>query len=349
MVFAFTSCEEIYTPVIESRESIIVADARIVDGFPDNVIKLYESKGFNDEGYAYPNISGASVYIVDNKGNEIKIDESTDGIFPVKVILDRELEYKLKIIHKGNNYESSFEPVPKIPDIDTVYGIAETEYVKQSGNNNVDEIIEVSGVRLYTNITHENEQPFYKFTARKVLQYTYLVEVRVMGEITYETMFAWLSSYPRDLFNIASPPEYSSTTNIIKHPLFFLEKSVTPGYDQNFDGWILILHQYGLSESAYNYYKDLNNQLGSEGRLFDPLYVQARSNLKCTSDSEKLILGNFEISSHKEHRYYVKFISNELGYLVRPITYFYEIPESGEQMTYPPDFWEYNGKHYPNE
>ena len=64
-----------------------------------------------------------------------------------------------------------------------------------------------------------------------------------------------------------------------------------------FQGWIVIMYQYGLSESAYYYYKDLNNQLQAEGKIFDPLYVQPESNLKCVNNPEQLILGNFEISS----------------------------------------------------
>ena len=348
LVFALTACEQIYTPKIESRESVIVADARIVDGKSDNFIRLYESKGFNDDSNKYPNIVGAQVYIVDNNYDEVKLNESADGIFPVTVNLNPDNKYKIRIEYGGNTFESSFEPVPEIPDLDTVYGIAGTKIIQQSGDNNVNDFKEVAGVQLYADILTKNDLPYYKFTARKVIQYTYPV---LDEEEVWQTMYAWLSTYPKDLYNIASPPEFSTSTEILKHPLFFMEKSVRSSVDSGyyFAGWILILNQCGLSESGYNYYDDLNNQLGSEGRLFDPLYVQARSNLKCVNDSKQLILGNFEISSFKEHRFFVQFMSNKTGYLVKPIPYFYEIPLSGKQMTYPPDFWEYNGKQYPDE
>ena len=347
LVIVLTSCEQIYSPEIESRESVIVADARIVAGKTDNFVRLYESKGFNDESNKYPDIVGAQVYIVDNNGDEIELNESADGIFPVQLTLNPDYKYKIKIEFDGNTYESSYEPVPEIPDLDTVYGIAGTKIIQQSGNNDVNDFVEVSGIQLYADILNQSELPFYKFTARKVLQYTYPV---LVGEI-WETMYAWLSAYPKDLYNIAAPPEYSTSTDIMKHPLFFMEQSVKASNDSayNFAGWILILNQYGLSESGYNYYDDLNSQLGSEGRLFDPLYVQARSNLKCINDSKQLILGNFEISSYREHRYFVQFFSNKTGYIIKLIPYFYEIPFSGKQMTYPPDFWEYNGKQYPDE
>jgi hypothetical protein len=350
LIFALAACEEIYTPDIEAIESVMVADARIVAGNTDNVVRLYESRGFNDESYNYPNISGATVYILDNHENRVELSESSPGVFPVNLTFNPNNQYKMIIVHNGHIFESSFEPVPKIPDLDTVYGVPETKLVIASGNNDADDIREIEGLQLYTDILNEKESPYYRFTARKIIQFTYPVEVPVMGgEVLIETMFAWDSFYPRYLFNIAAPPEFSSTTNIIKHPLYFMEKSVSMGNDRSFAGWILILYQYGISKSGYNYYNDLNKQLGSDGKLFDPMYVQARSNLKCTSDSKRLILGNFEISVYKEHRFFVKFISEKDGYLIKPIPYFYQIPQFGEQLIIPPDFWEHPYKTYPNE
>lgn len=349
MVTILTGCEQIYSPEIESRESVMVADARIVVGDTANFIRLYESRGFNEKGYNYPNIAGAAVSILDNKGNEFELNESSDGIFPVHFTLNNVLEYKIRISFQGNTFESTYEPVPQVPELDTVYGIPEIKYIKQDGNNDVSDIREVPGLMLYADITNDSELPFYKFTARKVLQYIYPVEVIMMGEILIEPMFAWLSSFPNEMFNIAAPPEFSTTNKIIKQPLFFMAQKVTPIPESSFYGWILILYQQGLSESGYNYYNDLNKQLDSEGKLFDPIYVQARSNLKCINDSKQLILGNFEISSKKEYRYFINFISEKEGYLIKPIPYFYEIPGYGEQITTPPDFWETASKIYPNE
>jgi len=116
------------------------------------------------------------------------------------------------------------------------------------------------------------------------------------------------------------------------------------GYNYTFIGWILYVYQYSISENAHNFYKDVNSVLEADGRLFDPLYVQTRNNLKCISNPEKLILGNFEISSPREYRFYVWYLSEELGYLVKPIPYFYDIPLEGESVEAYPEFWEFPGK-----
>jgi hypothetical protein len=50
--------------------------------------------------------------------------------------------------------------------------------------------------------------------------------------------------------------------------LFFMEKSISTGNDHSFAGWILILNQYGLSKSGYNYYNDLKFNIYSEKEVF---------------------------------------------------------------------------------
>lgn len=346
---AFSACEDVYTPDIQNQENVIVADARIVVGGANNFVRLYKSIGFNDTDSNFPAISDAKVTLIDSNDNEFQILEESNGNYPVLFPLNPDLEYKLKIDYKQNNYESTFEPVPKVPGIDTLYGYPETKLVQEGGVNDVADFRENVGVQLYVDMENEKELPYYRFSAQKILQNTYPVEVMMMGDVMIVTMFTWNTFLPQESFNLASPPDYSSSKSILKHPLYFMEQKAVLDGGNSFNGWILILQQYGISKSAHSYYHDLNNQLNAEGRLFDPLYVQARSNLKCTNNPKQIILGNFEISSVKEYRYFVRFVSEEKGYLIKPIPYFYEIPHEGEQLSSPPEFWEYDTKTYPNE
>lgn len=343
---AFSSCEDIYTPDVDAREGVMVADARIDFGENNNYIHLYKSIGFNDVYKGYPAVKNAEVLIVDSNGNEYLIQEEDDGFYPILFQLNPEFAYKLIIRYEGNVYESSFESVPEIPTIDTVYGKQEARVLIEGGEDSVDDFRYTIGLQTYCDIGTKTESPYYRFTARKVLQYYFVETFEFEDPIVHYT---WESYFPTDIFNIASPPEYSNGNNIEKHSLFFLNRGVPLEEDNYFAGWILIINQFGLSQSAHNYYTDLNNQLNSEGRLFDPMYVQPRNNLLCTSDPDQLILGNFEISRSKEYRYYVKYISDEKGYMVKPIPYFYDIPREGVIQDIYPDFWEWAGKTYPNE
>lgn len=338
LVGILVACEDVYVPDIDEVENVIVADARIVSGNTNNYISLTESQSFNQDFSEYPAISGGKVALLDNNGNEYNLPETSTGQFRVNIPLLEGEEYKIKIEFKGNIFESGFERVPVLPSLDNVYGIPETKMIAAGGENDADNFASVEGVQLYTNMTSTPENPYYKFTAINTLEWRW-VESTEMDDVVH---FFWSSYIPSGVFNIAGPPEYSSTTDILKHPLFFFRKSVSLEKDHYMTGWIMQLKQYGISSSAYNYYDDLNNQLDSEGRIFDPVYVQARSNIKCTNNPDEIILGNFEISNVAEHRYFIRYISERYGYKVEEVTDRSTIPWSGETIGVPPDFWVFN-------
>jgi hypothetical protein len=227
-----------------------------------------------------------------------------------------------------------------------MYGIEAVKIIQNGGETDVNDFRPKDGYQLYADIENENDLKYYRFTARKIYQYTYYIPDLVLGELV---VYCWRTLNPRESFNIAGPAEYSSSIDIVKHPLFFMEQAVGLQGRQYFNGWILVLYQYSLSQNAYNFYKDLNSQLNAEGRLFDPLYVQARNNLHFTNNSEKLILGNFEISKVVERRYFVDYMGKTKGYFLKEIPYFYDIPLEGESVDIVPDFWETPSKVYPND
>lgn len=347
LLLALIACEDVYIADTDIIENVIVAEARIMIGNDENYIKLFKTNNFNDFDKSFLKLAGASVTVFNSNNTEYNLPEETQGIFKVDFELNPEMQYKIKIEYQGNSYESTFESAPEVPEIDSLYGIDEIKIIDEGGINSVSDFRERRGVQLYADMENETENQYFRFSGRKVLQYTYLYDVMRMGEIIQETMFVWDSNYPQEAFNIAAPPEYSSVKSIAKHPVIFVERAPAMHLGNIFFGWIVIMHQYGLSESAYNYYNDLNNQLNADGKIFDPLYVQARNNLKCTNDPSQLILGNFEVSSVKERRYYVKYNPTEKKYLIKPIPYFYYIPEDGKKPLIPPDFWEYESKDYP--
>lgn len=341
LVIVLTACEDLYNPRIEMPERVLVVDARIVHGMDDNFVKLNLSKGFDEIGVNYPEVVGASVLLTDDENTEYKLPEISNGIFHVDRNLDTKRSYRININYEGEIYESEYESIPELPKMDSVYGFPEDRIIVFGGADDVDDFLRKPGLMLYTDITTNKNVNYYRFSARKTYQYVYH-----QGD---QTVFAWKSFNPfEEAINIAAPAEYSASKNIKKHSLFFMEKKLSLGRDKYFQGWILFLHQYAISQDAYNFYKDVNSVLKADGRMFDPMYIQARNNLKCVSSPGKSVLGSFEIASHKEYRFFIWFLSDQQGYLVKPIPYFYDIPPEGKSVDRYPEFWEFPGKrNYP--
>ena len=71
------------------------------------------------------------------------------------------------------------------------------------------------------------------------------------------------------------------------------------------EGIILETRLYSLNQTSAIYYRELNDQLSYEGKLFDPVAVQLKGNMTCVSDPDKPALGLFEVSSCTAKSYWL--------------------------------------------
>jgi len=336
------SCEDSYLPLLEEVDGVIVADARIVANGNGNKIILYKSVGFNNKGEAYKPVEGARVTITDSGGDEYKLQEINKGTFNADLPYNPQRTYKLRINSGNDVYESEFEKVYETPALDSVYGEEVIKIPDVAGIRNVNDFEKVPGIQVYADIGKKGDLSHYRFHARKVLQYNYEIWLYVSGELEPHTMYAWKSISLSGVFNIAGPAEYSTIKDIYRHPIEFFEKYPDQYLEQKDTpaGWIYFIYLYGISEQGYNYYRDLNSQLEANGKIFDPMYVQPRGTISCTSDPEKPILGNFEISTLREYRYFVNYSSSGKYFKINPVGQFYDIPAKGNKIDVPPVFWE---------
>jgi hypothetical protein len=344
----FTACEDIYNPDIDEMEDLLVIEARLVYGQSSNYVKLFKTIGFNDFKDPYPPVTKAIVSLVDNNGATIALTETEKGTYQLSKPLVSTQMYKIQISAGGEKYESPFQTIPDIPSLDDVYLSPSEQLIVGATDEAASNLQKTPGAQLYADITGKGDANYYRFTGRKICQYTYN-RVTAPGSPFEIPIYAWLSMGPLEIFNIAAPPEYSVSDDIRKHPLVFLEKSYRvflPDTVTYFSGWIYICQQYAISEQTYNFYSDLKKQLSAGGKIFDPLYTQARGNISCVSTPGKVVLGNFEIASVREYRFYVEPTGQDI-YFIKRIPYFWDIPQEGRIQYQAPVWWETRNKEYP--
>lgn len=346
LLLFMAGCEDIYQPDLENGEDFLVVDARIIAGGGESQVMIYKTKSFNEVERSYPPVTTAEVSLVDTHGGVLPLSHAGGGKYQFTGALTATESYKLVVQAEGERFESDFQQVPAPPSLDTVYVVPGEILVEGSKDEATGELRKEEGAWLYADISSKGEGNYYRFTSRKVCQYSWLIERGMFPPIT---MYAWLSLKPWEIFNVAGPAEYSSSTDIRRHPLVFLERSYSvfvPDRPVFFLGWIYICHQYAISRDSYDFYKELNSLLSAEGKLFDPLYTQVRGNLTCTSDRGKVILGNFEISRVREYRFFVEYQGRE-GYFFKKIPWFFTIPSEGSLADETPDWWEIPNREYP--
>jgi hypothetical protein len=348
VVACFTACEDIYIPEIEKMDSLLVIEARLVYGQSTNYVKIFKTIGFNDITVPYPPVSGAVVTLKDNNGVVITLTEKEKGTYQLSQPLVSSRSYKIQVSSGGEKYESAFQTIPDIPSLDDVYLTPSEQFITGAKDESASNLVKTSGAQLYADISAKGSNHYYRFTGRKICQYTYNRVVSPASPFEIP-MFAWLSMVPQESFNLAAPPEYSQSDDIRKHPLVFLERNYRVDIHDTVTystGWIYICQQYAISGQTYNFYSDLKKQLSAGGKIFDPLYTQARGNISCISSPGKVVLGNFEIASVREYRYYVE-PDGQDNYFLKRIPYFWDIPQEGKVEYFAPVWWESRNKEYP--
>ncbi len=342
MLSTILACEEIYHPDLEEVDNKLVVEAALNAELQQNTIKLYRSHGFNSENKTYPSVSGAKIYLTDNLHHKIPFIEMSNGTYLLDYKLDKSLSYQLQIELDGKTYESRMQAVPETPKLDSVYAEFTTDIKISGAANDKEDIIKEKGVRAYANINNDGQVSHYRFYARKVLLYVNHYDTLIIDNMETRPIYSWKSLYPTGSFNIAGPPEYSTEKDISKHPLEFFTSDYFRIIPDTvlFSGWIYIVHQYGLNEDTHEYYKDLNNQLDAQGRIFDPVYIQANGNIKCLTDPDEVVLGNFEISSYAESRYYLMYYPSLEKQTIRRIPKNVYIPTQGAIKNVKPEFWD---------
>jgi len=340
-VLALSACETVYETDLDKADEVVVVESLLWTGGTRQVVQLHWSRGFYDKRNFTP-VSNADVKIIDDRDNIIQCNEISDGMYTAYFNVKPAQKFKLLIVVGDDTYESELEEAPPIPSLDKLYSEETEKIVVQGGETSVENFFKVLGHQFYVDINTGDSVKYYRFYARKVLQFYFNKDTSIGGHWVTLLKYGWKSIYPNETFNIAEPNAYSVSKNIYKHPVEFFGYTEEALLDsgQVGLGWIYIIHEYGITKSSYRFYNDLNSQLESNGKIFDPMYTQARGNLICTSDKNKTVLGNFEVASYRQYRYYLRLESNVEKQYVRKLDTFYDIPEKGIKVTYPPKFWE---------
>lgn len=337
------ACEEIYIPDLDNVDDLLVVEAIFISNKNQNDIYLYKTLNFNSDANTYPAVKGAKVNLIDDRGNKLELIEKNAGTYRLNGLLNAERSYYLRIELNGDTYISDVQRVYENPSIDSIYGAFDTKTYTSRVVNSEEDVITKTGLQIFTDIHYDGKLNHYRFSGRKIVQFQDYYDTIMSGISSTMPIYGWTTYSPSVTFNIAGPPEYSAKKDIKKHRLEFFNQNYYEfiADTQYFAGWIYVIDQYGISETAYDYYSKLKSQLEAEGKIFDPVYVQVEGNITCSNNPEKVVLGNFEIESHKQYRYLIKYNKNKPIFSIKPISDFYDIPANGKKKNIPPDFWEY--------
>jgi hypothetical protein len=310
----FVSC---ITPIKDfeqvANNSFLTVESYITDQPGQQRVRIYMSSNNISGGFFTP-ITGARVYIIDEKGVRENLTElSTRGTyFPSSKFVGRVGgTYTLNIeTTNGKKYQSVPETMKSVPEIENIITQFEVVDIYPKGN------ARRGGFNVYVDFqdpptTGDNYQWYWKHYQRAPI-----CESCVGGFYNFVRNTCEYPSRPTDrILNYQCDGDCwditSSTDLNIFSDTYLNGKRITGRQVARipFDGiskYYFQFEQRGITRNAYNYYQSLAVQTQNTGTLFDvPAETRFSFNIKSTTNPEEKILGLFDVYSVRKRIFYI--------------------------------------------
>jgi hypothetical protein len=345
-----TSCYRVYDPHVDTAQKVLVVDGMITNQTDAYSVVLTNANPYNASEEA-TRVGAASVYITDNLGNSYVFTEKNEGEYRSDSLQFTGIPgriYRLHIVTPdGAEYES--DPQRLLPEVDneSVY----TEFDTKETLSSITGLkVNIHGADILMDIPNKADTiPHFRIGSNLVIQYN------------CAGLYSWVTDNANASVNLTGGEYSQGSASIKKHEVCFLDDElfcyskiyiIRYSEDSSYyteptvnygtfmiDRRILYLNTYSLNNETYLYYKSLDEQIQSEGKLFDPIAGQLRENIKCISDPDKKAVGFFEASSVNNSAYIVDFnnLKNSQPSLLN-VPYILPPKARGSSIKIPP-FW----------
>ena len=280
-----------------SGERLLVVDGLITDADEPYSVKLtYASPTL--QTYEGEPLMGAEVYITDEEGARADLRETGSG---GEYLTDPSTfrgqvgnTYQLNVVlPSGQVYVSLPETMPAVAPIDSIYyDLASQDYQSSLGT-----ILQRWGVQFYLNAGSGSPRPAYY---RWDWQETYSFIAPLARPMQLVIPLCFRSGSRARYLNVASTEDLRSD-RIIGRKINFVAKSGL----QLQRRYSLLVRQYSMTERAYRFWANVQQQQTDGGSVFAPPPAPIPGNMTSTTDARERVLGYFQVSSVAEKRIFV--------------------------------------------
>jgi hypothetical protein len=358
------SCYKPYHDDAMASQKVLVVNGMITNEPVSYHVRLSYATQFDSLGPASP-LTSARVTVTDNHGNLFFFNDRGDGDY-----LSDSLQFKSRpgnlytlniTTPDGERYESDPQKLLVEVPPDSVYA----EYDNQETLSKITGMMALThGADILIDIKNRTDAlPHFLIKTNLVRQYFYTVCPLFQSCYLY---YCWQTTNANTDINLTDEGFALNSASVTRHAICFIDdnlnfNALTYGLghqqpDMSYVGIsnseygnymvhtrIIYLKQYAINNETYVYYKGMQDQLLSNGKLFDPIAVQLNGNIRCVTDAGKSSFGFFEASSVSSSAYIIDFKNPINGQpSVRKTPYILPSEPNGSLVNKAPPFWVLN-------
>lgn len=304
LLIMIAGCVERYYPEdSDVNKGTLVINAHLTDQPGMQVIEISRSADLT-----YPSfdpVSGSYVEVIREDGEFRGFSEFKPGYYEADLedsFLQIGASYMVHVsTPNGNEYESVFDMLRPVPEIDSLYYEVENNSYA-SGEDSI------NGIRFYLDFTYDNEEYDYiRWDLTETYEFQnpdmdgYILDVDFLLKPLPDTSNYRICYITKELSTIHSMSlSYLDFGIYIKKPFTFvpniqMEQKLHHKYS-------LLVKQYSLGPEAFHYWNELKITSQEQGFLFDRQPAMLKSNIYNVNDESEIVLGFFSMAGVVEKR-----------------------------------------------
>ena len=284
----FIGCSVEFIPDPDENKEQLVVEGMITDQNRVNRIRLSRSLPIG-KPLVRKAVKGAVITITDEKGIITTLKESPAGTYSTdstKFIGRVGGIYSLNIQINNVNYATDFIEMRPVPPINSLY------YEKVVINTSSDTIYVDEGCNIYVDSYDPSGKClFFRWDYAETWEYR--IPYNVVNRICYVTERS-------DEILIKNTSLYSQA-RVSKYPVLFISNNS----DRLKERYSILVNQYSLNESEYNFWERVQNISQKIGNLYDITPGAIPSNISCCEHPEEKVLGYFSVSAVSQKRLFI--------------------------------------------
>jgi hypothetical protein len=309
-----TGCIDSYYPKIDDAQHSIVINGTLTDKEGSHYIYVSRSVPVNSKENIP--VQNCYVVIIDNSGNTIRFYENEPGLYEQWIgqeFLETGRRYKLSVTVGGSVYESRYETMLPCPPVDNVYYEIEKKETTDPENP-------LYGIQFYADLnTQSGDAKNYRWELEETWEYHSEYPIKdywdgkefiFLPSDNYSLFFCWSSGSIHEIYT--GTIKNITTNSLSGIPLNWVSNETNRLKIK----YSLLVKQYSLSDTVYDYWNQLKKFSQETGGLYETNPPQIRGNMFNINNDKEIVLGNFNVSGMSEKRI---FVSEKFNFF--PISY----------------------------
>ena len=330
LILVSASCIEPFRPELDKNdlESRLVVEGTITDQPGPFKVRLTKSASVytGQDIIEFEPVSGASVHITDDKGNEFQLYQGIKGWYETIDSCMLGIPGNTYTLHitdvEGNQFESTPQLMLEVPPIDSLL-FEEKQHVHIEGEsvtqedwldillNTSEPADKIHYLKWDFEETWEFNMPQYinvifrgvgsTCIYRGDLARSYMVWV----DIPLDQFHCWITERSKSI--LVNSTASSLIGSILSYPI----TSIGPDDDRFSIRYSIQVKQYELNKELYDYFKKLESLNETNGGMFDKLPAPLYGNIRSVS-GDVPVLGYFFVSAVKTKRIFINNIETRM-------------------------------------